>query len=311
MGAERGIIVKNLEWIAVDWGTTNLRLWCMDANGGVLESAESNCGMASLSADKFETTLLQAIENWLPQGARQVPVVMCGMVGAKQGWQEVPYRSVPCTATPELNKVLTRDDRISVYICSGMSQLNPADVMRGEETQIAGLVFNKPNFSGIVCLPGTHSKWAKVKEGRVLGFHSFMTGELFALLANQSVLRFTVNTSQWREEEFITGVEMAIADPASIAANLFALRAQSLVGFTDNEGNAARLSGYLIGLELAATKSYWEGKSVWIIAASNLANHYKTALQLIGQHVEVLSTAQMTLAGLTDAYQHLRENCHV
>lgn len=303
--------MNNGDWIAVDWGTTNLRLWLLNAKGVVLARRQSEDGMASLSSDLFEPTLLALIEDWLPTNGHEMPVLTCGMVGAKQGWQEVPYRSVPCAAIPVLNAVSTVDERISVYICSGLSQLRPADVMRGEETQIAGLVFNQFDYQGSVCLPGTHSKWARVDKRAVTDFQSFMTGELFALLAKQSVLRFTVDTAQWQEEEFIAGVEQATADPASISAHLFSLRAQSLVNSTEWVGAAARLSGYLIGLELAACRQYWTGQRVSIIGASTLAKHYQTALNRLGQSVELLSSEEMTLAGLRAAYQTLGENIDV
>lgn len=298
-------------WIAVDWGTTNLRLWLMSSEGEVLSRINSEFGMATLAPYQFESKLLELIDDWLPVDGNALPVIACGMVGAKQGWYEVPYRSVPCVTSPELNKIETFDSRISVSICSGLCQRIPADVMRGEETQIAGLVFNQPDYQGVVCLPGTHSKWAEVCDGQVSSFQSFMTGELFGLLAKQSVLRFTVDTTQWQEDEFKQGIELAMADPASITGRLFALRAQALVQPSEWSGAAARLSGYIIGLELAASRPYWEGRKVSIIAASSLAEHYRSALEQLGQKVEVLSAEEMTLSGLRAAYRTLGENTYV
>lgn len=303
--------MSQMEWIAVDWGTSNLRLWSIASDGSVINRASADCGMASLEKDQFEPALLNIIGAWLPQSDTKIPVIACGMVGARQGWQEVPYRAVPCNTDGQLSKVETQDQRISMHICWGLKQQDPADVMRGEETQIAGLVFNQPDYSGVVCLPGTHSKWAQVSNGEVSRFQSFMTGELFALLAKQSVLRFTVDTTQWWDEEFYLGVEQAMADPASITGRLFALRAQALVQTSDWRGAASRLSGYLIGLELAASRAYWEGQRISIIAASSLAQHYQNALRKLKQQVEVVSTEEMTLAGLRAAYRTLGENTYV
>jgi len=175
------------DWIAVDWGTSNLRVWAMRASGPVAD-ARSDQGMGTLEPEAFEPALLDLIEPWL--GAAPMPVIACGMVGAKQGWAEAPYAAVPCppvslaTVTPNV-----QDRRLVVHILPGLSQASPADVMRGEETQIAGYLADVPEFDGILCMPGTHTKWVQVSAGEVVSFRTFMTGEMFALLSTGSVLR--------------------------------------------------------------------------------------------------------------------------
>ena len=149
------------DWIAIDWGTTNLRAWAMGA-GGVLAEASSDEGMGRLTRDGFEPALLRLIGPWLSGPA--MPVLACGMVGSRQGWVEAPYRAVPCPplARGALVAVPTEDPRIAVQIAPGLKQAKPADVMRGEETQIAGALMLYPGFDGAICLPGTHSKWTQI-----------------------------------------------------------------------------------------------------------------------------------------------------
>ncbi|MBL9047268.1 MAG: 2-dehydro-3-deoxygalactonokinase [Tabrizicola sp.] len=285
-------------WIAVDWGTTNLRAWAMGAGGRVLAEAQSDDGMSKLSRDGFEPALLRLISPWL--GAGRTPVVACGMVGSRQGWCEAPYRVVPCTPLDPAGQVLTpsTDPRIEVRIAPGLKQTTPADVMRGEETQIAGALRLMPQYDGVFCLPGTHSKWAHVSAGEVVSFQTFMTGEMFALLSEASVLRHGMGGEGWEEAGFDLAVADAISRPERIAARLFALRAESLIAGLSPGAARARLSGLLIGIELAAARPYWLGQRVTLIGAEKLSALYARALATQGVTVKTLPATACTLAGL-------------
>ncbi|HEY8336992.1 MAG TPA: 2-dehydro-3-deoxygalactonokinase, partial [Tardiphaga sp.] len=223
-------LVEGIAWVAVDWGTSNLRVWGMDRAGQIRAEASSARGMGKLDRAGFEPALLELIGDWLPAD-RQTPVIACGMVGARQGWVEVPYRQVPCTpvALELVGRPETRDPRLMVMIVGGLSQVAPADVMRGEETQIAGLLLDRPGFDGVLCLPGTHTKWVRVRGGEIVAFHSVMTGELFALLAQQSVLRHSLDGDGWDAAEFARAVGATVADPAGLIGRLFSVRAEALV----------------------------------------------------------------------------------
>ena len=303
--------MKGLEWIAVDWGTSNMRLWALDETGAVLDSLSSDLGMARLARDAFEPALLELIQPWISDSDTVTPVIACGMVGARQGWQEVPYEAVPCRPSIQLSRVETQSTAVDVRICWGLKQLDPADVMRGEETQIAGLLDSAPGFEGVVCLPGTHCKWARLSKGEVAEFQSYMTGELYELLSKSSVLRFSIDPQDWSDEQFDAAVNEALAEPEKITGRLFGLRAESLVSNRPRGGSAARLSGYLLGLELASTRSYWESNEVAIIGASALAQHYQRALSLVGRAAQLLDTQEMTLAGLTAAYTAYKDQNNV
>lgn len=288
------------DWIAVDWGTSNLRAWAMGAEG-ILAEAQSGEGMGTLARDAFEPALLRLIEPWLV--AEQVtPVIACGMVGSRQGWVEAPYRAVPCTpvSAAGLCPVLTHDPRISVQIAPGLSQAKPADVMRGEETQIAGALLLTPGFDGVFCLPGTHSKWAHISAGEVVSFQTFMTGEMFALLSTQSVLRHGMGEG-WDDAAFDEGVSEAISRPERIGAKLFSLRAEGLLNGLSPAAAKSRLSGLLIGTELAGAKPYWLGQPIRLIGTPALCASYARALATQGASAETLPATDCTLAGLVAA----------
>lgn len=290
------------DWIAVDWGTSNLRVWAMGPEGP-LADAQSDDGMGKLPRDQFEPALLRLIGPWLGSGI--TTVVACGMVGSRQGWHEAPYRAVPCTPLDKAALVMvpTTDARIRVMLAPGLKQAAPADVMRGEETQIAGALALHPAFDGVLCLPGTHAKWAQISAGEVVSFQTYMTGELFALLSTQSVLRHGMAGDGWDDTAFDAALSDALSRPEKLAARLFALRAEGLIGGLAPASAKARLSGLLIGLELAASRPYWLGQAVTIIGAEGLATSYARALAAQGVTARLLPATACTLAGLASLYE--------
>ncbi len=285
-------------WIAVDWGTSNLRAWAMDGTH-VLAEAQSDDGMGKLTREGFEPALLRLIGPWLERGP--VLVYACGMVGSRQGWVEAPYRAVPCTPLDATALVAapTTDPRLTVHIAPGLKQTTPADVMRGEETQIAGALSLVPGYDGILCLPGTHSKWAQISAGEVVSFQTFMTGEMFALLSEASVLRHGLQGDGWDDTAFDAAVSDALSRPERLGARLFSLRAEGLIADLTPAAARARLSGLLIGTELAAARPYWLGQRVTLVGASRLSNAYARALKFQGVDAQSLSVTDCTLAGLS------------
>jgi 2-dehydro-3-deoxygalactonokinase len=182
----------------------------------------------------------------------------------------------------------TNDPRLSVSIAPGLKQTQPADVMRGEETQIAGALRLMPAYDGVFCLPGTHSKWVHISAGEVVSFQTYMTGEMFALLSEASVLRHGMAGEGWDEAAFNAAVADAISRPERIAARLFALRAEGLIAGLTPAAARARLSGLLIGTELAGAKPYWLGQRVTLIGAEKLTAAYAAALAAAGDRRQCL-----------------------
>lgn len=290
------------DWIAVDWGTSNMRIWAMSASGTVLGEARSDKGMGSLAPDQFEAALRDVIGAWDHAG---VPIIACGMVGAKQGWIEAPYAAVPCPATPEEFSTPDAGD-LDVHIIAGLSQADPADVMRGEETQIAGFLARNKNWDGVICLPGTHTKWAHISADEVVSFQTFMTGDLFAAISGNTVLKHSVNSEDWDNDAFDGGVADAMARPERLAARLFSLRAEGLLNGMQNGTAKARLSGLLIGAELAGAKPYWLGQKIAVIGAGGLSALYVRALAAQSAPATQVKGDAITLAGLTAAYKRFK-----
>jgi 2-dehydro-3-deoxygalactonokinase len=290
-------------WIAVDWGTSNLRAWAMGPQGVVAEG-QSDKGMGKLSPAEFEAALLELIGAWL---TGPTLVLACGMVGARQGWREAQYRAVPCTPTDPaaLTKVDTQDTRLDLRIAPGLSQDKPGDVMRGEETQAEGALHLDPGFDGVLCHPGTHAKWIQISAGEIVSFQTFMTGELFALMSGQSVLRHSMGEG-WDAASFDDAVSDALSRPERVAARLFGIRAESLLHGLTPAAAKARLSGLLIGMELAGSRPYWLGQRVKLIGAEPLARNYARALAVQGITAERLDATACTLAGLTRLHQNMK-----
>lgn len=297
--------MPNAAWIAVDWGTSKVRAWALAPDGAVIAERVSQKGMGRLTPTDYEPVLLELVDAFLdPDDITEV--VICGMAGARQGWVEAAYKQVPCALDGSGSVTApTSDRRLRVRIVPGLSQAVPPDVMRGEETQLAGYLSSTAGDSGIVCLPGTHTKWVELSEGHVRQFRTVMTGEIFALLAEGSVLRHSVGEG-WNDEAFAAAVKAAWAQPASVAAELFSIRAQSLLGESDAAANRSKLSGLLVGQELAATQALWAGREVTVIGAPSLGATYVSALAAVGCAARAVDGADTALAGLRDAYDRLR-----
>ena len=296
--------LQNTAWIAVDWGTSNLRVWMMDHDGVAFASASSNKGMGSLAPQEFEAALLELIEPHLHADC-VTPVICAGMVGAREGWIEAPYVATPC-APPNGNDgvaPVVNDPRISVHILPGVKQVASPDVMRGEETQIAGALSRNPDFDGILCLPGTHTKWVHISAGEIVSFKTFMTGELFALLSEQSVLRHSVTDETLDPKAFLDAVADTMSQPHAFASKLFGLRAAGLVGGAQPQHARARLSGMLVGLELGAARPYWLGQQVAILGAGPVGELYRVGLEEQGVPTAVWDVTDLTLVGLSKAYE--------
>jgi len=247
--------------------------------------------------------LSEQISNWIADDVN-IPVLCCGMVGAKQGWLEAPYAMVPYNLMQETDsvKVICRDNRLDVRILGGLKQNNPADVMRGEETQIRGFLSVFSDFEGIVCLPGTHTKWVHVSAGEVVSFRTFISGELFALMSEYSVLKHSVNSDGWSDQEFKSAVSESISNPQKIFSDFFKLRADDLLNKVEKSVLRSKLSGYIIGAELAGAKPYWLGQNVVILADNNLSKIYKAALEVQGIFAQEVDATKCTLDGLAQAF---------
>ena len=299
--------MSRTEWIAVEWGTSTLRAWVIDYNGQVFRNLKTTCDTAAFKPSDFETTLLKLIKPFLDHN-NVTPVLCCGMVGNKQGWEEAKSRGVPCQTggIVDVHRVSTIDKRLEVVILPGLAQASPADTMHGEETQIAGYLKTDPNFFGTICLPGTHTKWAQISVNEVVSFRTFLTGEMFELLAKHLTLRFNLKINSWDNVEFLDAVSDALSAPQYFSSRLFTIRSQALLNKIQPETAIARLSGLLIGLELAGARAFWLGQEIVLIGRSSLCTLYQAALEKQGVNSETYDGDQMVLEGLKAAYCDLK-----
>lgn len=255
--------------LALDWGTSNLRAFLLAADGTPLAERGSARGIRQLAQPGpagFEQALAEVAGDWL-RDQPGLPMVACGMVGSAQGWQEARYVACPAdVATLAGQAVVIRTAHGPLHVAPGLIDRpavggsQPPDVMRGEEIQIAGALALQPALADRACLllPGTHAKWAQVQQGRVTGFRTFMTGELYALLRRHSLLGQTMPAEGEAgtgsdEAAFNAGLARARqAGPGDLAHQLFGTRTLGLTGQLTPQGQADYLSGLLIGHELVA-----------------------------------------------------------
>ncbi|EPJ43232.1 MAG: hypothetical protein OFPII_43030 [Osedax symbiont Rs1] len=296
--------MRNIDWIAVDWGTTRLRVWGLSKQGEILTHNSSDKGMNTLQSEEYEQVLIEHIEDWLDKD-RTIAVLACGMLGSKQGWIETHYETAPCIGSKQLVQAPVSNQGFKVYICPGVKQLSPADIMRGEETQILGFLTDNPGYSGVICLPGTHCKWVQVTAGVIEYFQTYMTGELYALLSQHSILRHCVAKNGWHTSAFKKAVASAIDSPATIYGQLFSLRAESILNGLSAEVARARLSGYMIGLELCAAQQYWKDKEVMVIGEQQISIRYMEAFRSLKIKSEHFNSDELTIKGLTSIYHQI------
>lgn len=297
-----------IAFVAVDWGTSRLRVWTIDPDGTVLDERKSNEGMSTTGRDRFEGIL----ESHLTAMAvpEDVPVIMCGMVGSRQGWAEAGYLPVPASLDRVAEEAVQVPSRCrDIRILPGLSKPDPArpDVMRGEETQLlglAGISSAVPETAGIICMPGTHSKWVRQSGLYVEDFASFMTGDLFAALSVSSVLRHSIGSASVEpgSADFRNAVQGSLDEPADILARLFSIRPAGLLHGLSAAAARARLSGYLIGQEIAGARSRFSvGPKIELVGGGVLGELYREALSVAGIGCNDRDGNDLAIAGLTRA----------
>ena len=279
--------------IAVDWGTSSLRAWRFDASGAVLEQHRSDQGLLKVAPGRFATVLRSVVGDWVRDDS---VVLMSGMVGSRQGWAEAPYVPAPSGAGELAGALIEVPFDCRCHIVPGvMLRGNAApDVMRGEETQLVGLD-DEHAGTGLAVLPGTHSKWVWREHGRITWFRTFMTGELFELLGQHSLLARSIAGEHIDPTGFALGLAQARA-PGGLLEKLFALRARWLFGELGADQQRGCLSGLLLGTELhdalaalarEAGPAAGAARRADLIASPSLAEVYRPLLASAGLDVHV------------------------
>jgi 2-dehydro-3-deoxygalactonokinase len=269
--------------IGVDWGTTSLRAYRIGPGGAVLDRLDRPGGILTVAEGGFPAALRDAVGPWLEAG--ETRVLLCGMVGSRQGWVEAPY--LRCPAGPEeiaAATVAIPFDGAEVRLVPGLTTEDSSgipDVMRGEETKLVALAETLGAARAIACMPGTHSKWARLEGGRVATFTTHMTGEAFAAISQHTILARTSAEGPDQPAAFARGVERA-RQPGGLLHHLFGARTLHLMGRLDQAETRSFLSGLLIGHEIGAALAQTAARQVELVGAAGLAALYGEALRVHG-----------------------------
>ena len=294
--------------IAVDWGSTHMRAYLVDPDGAIRERRSAGTGAMQIGAGRFPDALDELVGSWIEDG--EGPVFMSGMVGSRQGWREVPY--VPCPAALEdiargAVKVSWGANRCA-YIVPGVACVDlegVPDVLRGEETQALGAVARLPAGSVSLCMPGTHSKHVRLRDGVLQGFETYMTGELYSVLQRYSILGRTMDPSAPEIDPvaFRAGVERA-GGAGGLSHHLFGVRARALAGELDARATGSYLSGILIGHEVRAVQP---AGPVFIVGSPGLGELYLRAFEHCGTRATLVD-ADVAATGLYRVMHCLEES---
>jgi 2-dehydro-3-deoxygalactonokinase len=281
--------------IAVDWGTSSLRAARIAADGSVLEQRASARGILTVPADGFPAVLAETCGDWLQQADSLC--LVSGMAGSRQGWREAPY--CPCPAGfAELARSLAWIEPGRIALVPGLSCEHDGvpDVLRGEEVQVFGAIDLLRQRDGAFVLPGTHSKWVRVADGGVQSFATFMSGEVYALLRQHSILArmMPADDDVLDEDAFTRGVRHA-HDSGSLLRSAFSARTLALFDRMAAPALPSYLSGLVIGEELRMRSD--TAAEVVLIGAPALTQRYALALRALGCEARSLG-AEATWRGL-------------
>ncbi|KAB2676292.1 2-dehydro-3-deoxygalactonokinase [Brucella tritici] len=290
-----------------DWGTTRFRLWTLDVDGNVLGESRGDDGLLQAKEAGFEPTLERHLAS--VDSPDDLPVVICGMAGSRTGWIEAPYMSLPAGLDGIVKAAVRVPARRHVIMLPGVARRDETapDVMRGEETKLLGLV-HRGTRDAVVVMPGTHAKWVRIADGGLADYRTFMTGEMFALLKDKSVLAGALEGAGAVEpngEAFAAGVRASLENPALISNALFSIRAGWLVHDRKPTDQQARLSGLLIGLEVAGGRTlYGKPEEVLLLSDDTMGALYASALEIAGLTVRRVAADELVRDGLFMAAKH-------
>ncbi|MFO1147144.1 MAG: 2-dehydro-3-deoxygalactonokinase [Alsobacter sp.] len=288
---------KTPRLIAVDWGTSRLRAYLLDADGAVLEKAGADEGIMAVPPGGFPATLRKHVGHWLSAWPG-LPVVLAGMVGSRNGWVEVPYLTCPVDAAGIARALAPVDlgDGLRALIVPGLTAEDEAgvpDVMRGEETKIVGTGVE----DGIVVTPGTHAKWSRVRGGRIEGFATFMTGDVYGALTDHTILGKLAEQPE-DEAGFARGLA-ACRRPGGLTHQAFSARTLVLLGKMSGREVAPFLSGLLIGTEVRhALAMAGRDAPVTVVAEGTVGRGYEQALAAHERGCRILPPEETFLRGL-------------
>ena len=291
MGENMKPSIRTGELLAVDWGTSRVRVYRLDAQGQVKERLASASGARTMALDDYGVALDDFADDL---DARDAPAIICGMAGARDGWRPAPYVACPAGFEDLARAMVQPPGRDDVWIVPGVCLRDGdlGDVMRGEEVQ--ALALDPPAEAFTILAPGTHSKWIRREGDRLTGFRTFMTGELYAAISGGTILAWGMGAPGQDDRAFLEGVRLAFEDPA-LSALVFQVRVRKLSGAQDGAAAADFLSGLLIGAEIAAGLASVEGPLV-VVGTPALIARYALALEALGRPADRVVDSEVAVA---------------
>ncbi|KQN25662.1 2-oxo-3-deoxygalactonate kinase [Sphingomonas sp. Leaf33] len=287
------------EWLAIDWGTTNRRIYAIGADGIVVSSERDDRGILSIAPDGY-TAEVAAIRARFGD----LPILCAGMVGSNRGWAELPY--VPCQAGVEALAGAVRwvePGRTAIVPGVTVAYGRRRDVMRGEEVQLLGAVASGlAPADALLCQPGTHCKWAWMADGRIDRFVTAMTGELYALIGKHSLLAAQMTGQATPGADFLGGV--ADAADGDLSARLFGVRADAVTGERAIGDAASYISGLLIGADVR--QRLGAGDHAHVLADATLGGLYVAAIEAIGARATLIDSHAAFVAGISQVWSLIR-----
>ncbi|EHG7581237.1 MULTISPECIES: 2-dehydro-3-deoxygalactonokinase [Citrobacter] len=279
-------------YIAIDWGSTNLRAWLYQGEQ-CLESRQSEAGVTRLNGKSPEAVLAEVTDAWR-DGA--TPIVMAGMIGSNVGWKIAPYLPVPASFSAIGEHVTSVGDNIWIIPGLSVSREDNHNVMRGEETQLLGARTLSP--SAVYVMPGTHCKWVLTDAEQIHDFRTVMTGELHHLLLRHSLVGAGLPDQVPSPEAFAAGLERGLTSP-DVLPKLFEVRASYVLGSLPREQVSEFLSGLLIGAEVASMGDFIPGEqAITLVAGSSLTARYQQAFHAVGREVATVAGDTAFQAGI-------------
>jgi 2-dehydro-3-deoxygalactonokinase len=267
--------------IAVDWGTSNFRAFRINAEGAVVARCSSPQGILRVGEGNFEEALRAEVGAWLQEGENHI--LLCGMVGSRQGWVEAQYLRCP-VGIEELAGSVVRVPFFGAQVflvpgVMGPDEANAPELMRGEETAAMGILDDCAG-AGLVCFPGTHSKWIQLSDRKIVSFTTSMTGEVYSALCKCTILERTMTSGAVTEEAAFRDGVIRSADSGGLLHHLFGVRTRVLMGQLREEASASYLSGLLIGHEVRASMP--REARVMLAGAAELCGLYAQAMEACG-----------------------------
>jgi 2-dehydro-3-deoxygalactonokinase len=275
------------EFIAVDWGTTNRRVFHIGADGAVKARSSDDRGI--LGAGDFPAEVAA-----LRQEAGDLPLLLAGMIGSNRGWVEVPYVAAPAGLAAVAAAAIEVAPGVVIVPGVMVADAVHPDVMRGEEVQIFGSVAEIGD--GLACLPGTHTKWAEIEDGRIMRFRTVMTGDLLAALKARSILSDLLDHDPRCDAVFADGVDHGL-EQTDLTAELFTARARVLTGGMTPQDAASRISGLLIGADVRTGLGRSRADVVTLIGTAGLCRRFALALERAGRESVIVDGEAAFVAG--------------